>query len=512
MKQYDLIVIGAGITGLSTALAWLKLYTPQKNKVLVIEKQPIVGGCITTFARKGYRFDTVQLMPDITRLLNYFEIKPELKKFNGYYARIFLVDANTNLVKRIEIPSGVDAFRNMLQQRYPEDKKAIQSFFDYSTAMYKELFHLIVEPNIVQLFGLLLKCPHIIRNANKTFRQYMQAFGFKNQELIEIFDVFSAFSGMPAERCAALLTVSAMMTSLYGSWRTSKGFIELPYTFKREIEKYGGEIRTNTGVTEVLIDNKKAHGVKTAKNETIYSDNIVITTDTKVAMTQLVDFNKLMKIDKKYAQKVKDVKMSPSAITIHLGLSDNIDLKQSGFDCGYNVLTTGKGTFEKMFRAFDEGTTAFNLKNFHCAVICPSLKTGGKTSLIIRVVPVPIADWHSLRNSDYQKYKKKKEQIGDFFIQLVERYMIPNLRQHIEFKDIATPATYLRYLNSPTGSNYDMSPYPDNFGKNRLKMRTPVKNLYLPKFSHGIWPSMQAGLQVVDMISKGKIMNGKSRY
>jgi len=70
----------------------------------------------------------------------------------------------------------------------------------------------------------------------------------------------------------------------------------------------------------------------------------------------------------------------------------------------------------------------------------------------------------------------------------------------------------MRYINSPTGSNFDMLPVPENFGKDRLPTRTPVKNLFLPKFSHGIWPSMQAGLQVADMISGGKIMNGASRY
>lgn len=76
--------------------------------------------------------------------------------------------------------------------------------------------------------------------------------------------------------------------------------------------------------------------------------------------------------------------------------------------------------------------------------------------------------------------------------------------------DVSTPATYKRYIGSPTGSQYDMLPLPSNFGKNRLPTRTPVKGLFLPKFNHGIWPSLQAGLQVVDMISGGKIMNGNA--
>ena len=89
-------------------------------------------------------------------------------------------------------------------------------------------------------------------------------------------------------------------------------------------------------------------------------------------------------------------------------------------------------------------------------------------------------------------------------------HMIPNLKEHILFTDITTPATYKRYIGSPTGSQYDMLPVPSNFGKNRLPTRTPIKGLFLPKFSHGIWPCLQAGLQVVDMISGGKIMQGNS--
>jgi len=107
---------------------------------------------------------------------------------------------------------------------------------------------------------------------------------------------------------------------------------------------------------------------------------------------------------------------------------------------------------------------------------------------------------------------EQKEEVSNFYISQVEKYLIPNLKNHIIYKDIATPATYERYIGTPSGSNYDMAPYIDNFGLKRLKMRTPIKCLYQPKYSHGIWPSMQAGIQVIDMILNGKILNGYSRY
>ena len=56
-----------------------------------------------------------------------------------------------------------------------------------------------------------------------------------------------------------------------------------------------------------------------------------------------------------------------------------------------------------------------------------------------------------------------------------------------------------------------MAPYPDNFGRTRLKMRTPVKGLFQPKFVHGVLGSLLAGLQVNDMMLDRSVMNGNAR-
>lgn len=133
---------------------------------------------------------------------------------------------------------------------------------------------------------------------------------------------------------------------------------------------------------------------------------------------------------------------------------------------------------------------------------------GGKNTLVIHVTPEPMADWERLRHDDYSRYRARKEERARAYIGLVETYMIPDLSRHIRYLDAATPATYARYLGTVQGANSDMLAVPSNFGKNRLPTRTPFRGLFLPKFSHGIWPSLQAGLQVVDMITGGEIMGG----
>lgn len=511
-RKYKIIIVGAGITGLSTGLAWTKIYNTRENPVLIIEKQSVPGGCVATFARKGYRFDTVQIIPDVSDVLNFLDIDIELKKFNNFYARLFLANPKNEKVKIIPINSNHEEFKNYLIWNYPEDKKQILSFFTYCQKMHNELCFLKTEPKFRELFKILFRCKKILANSNKTYKQFLNSFKFYNQEVTEILDTFSSFSGLSGNRCAALLTACAMVTTLQGSYRPQKGFITFPQALRNKYLENGGEIQFRTEVSKILTDNKKAIGVELVDGRKIYSDFVVSTADTQVSLGKMIGYNKLKNLNGKYAKKALNAEMSPSGMAIHLGLDNEINLRDLGFDCGYNVLTTGQNSHEKMFDSWYNNETLFSDEYFHLAVIAPYLQTGGKPNLIIHVVPVASEKWISLRDNDYGKYEKFKNEVAEFYIRKVEKYMIPGLKSHIKFMDVSTPATYARYIGSPSGSNYDMMPLPGNFGKNRLKTRTPVKNFFLPKFSHGIWPSLQAGLQVVDMISGRKIMNGNSSF
>jgi hypothetical protein len=120
--------------------------------------------------------------------------------------------------------------------------------------------------------------------------------------------------------------------------------------------------------------------------------------------------------------------------------------------------------------------------------------------------------WKQIRESDYEKYRVKKEKWADFLIDIAEKYFIPGLREHIIVKDISTPATYSRFSGSPTGSIYDIASLVTQFGPKRLPMLTPVKNLYQPKFAHGLYGTMMGGVQVVDLILERKFNNGNSLF
>jgi len=510
--QKSLIIIGAGMTGLSSGLAWAKNNNTSEKPVLIIEKQPKTGGEVTSYERNGYQFDTCQMISNLTDIFKYLGIDVELRAFKGLYMRIFLVKSGENEARVLNLPSGIDGFREHLKKEYPDEAVKIEEFLIYSHKMFKELDKLKYEPTFPELLKTLITCPKIVMNASKNFEDYFNKFDIKNEEVREIFSAFAAMSGLPDNRVAALLPIGVMFSLLEGAFRPRNGFIELPRAMEKQFLDLGGEIRTGTEVKKIMTDDGRVLGVVLSDGEKIYSDNVISTVDTKLAMEKLVGMDIIRERDNAYAEKIESIKMSPSSMNVSLGLDDKIDLAGLGLDCGYNVVTTGGNTFNRLHEAFLKGENAMSEDCFHIGVICPSLTTGTRPNITIRVVPMALAHWMELRKNDTAKYKNEKEKWGNFFIDLVEKHVIPDLKKHIIVKDISTPATYARYNGSPTGSIYDMASQPDNFGRNRLKMRTPIDGLYQPKFAHGVFGTITGGLQVIDMILERKIMDGNSRF
>ncbi|HPV99070.1 MAG TPA: NAD(P)-binding protein, partial [Spirochaetota bacterium] len=107
---YDLIIIGSGVTGLSSGLMWLK--NTRDKKTLILEKNPYPGGYITAFRRGAYVFETTQLFPDVVDILDYLGLDIKLKPYTGTFMRRLVVDGDE--VDEYRIPVGPDNFTDYL--------------------------------------------------------------------------------------------------------------------------------------------------------------------------------------------------------------------------------------------------------------------------------------------------------------------------------------------------------------------------------------------------------------
>ena len=504
--DYDLIIIGAGISGLSTALMYLK--NTEGKRILIVEKNSYVGGYSTTFRKGGYVFETTQLFPDIIEMMDYLGLDIKLKRYENDFMRRIVVRGDE--VDEYKIPTGSENFTRYLKNEFPDDADKIEKLMNYSTSMFSQVRKLKVLPTLKDTLVTPFKAPKVIVNLSRTYSGLLDKFDITNPKLREVMETFTSFSGVPSDKASSIYATGAMLSSMTKCFRPYGYFDEFPANMAELFQKRGGELFLNAKVEKIVIENGTAVGVKLKKEDRIIRAEKVITTiDPMVAMRRLVGDENL---PAKYINRLENTVMSASSINIALGLDDDIDLASMDLDYPYNVVSTGLGTSEKLFDGFLAGDNSFTKDCFHAAVICPSLTTGAKNTITIRCTPFAINKWLEWRENDPEKYKAEKERWADFFINIAEKYFIPGLRKHIVVKDISTPATFSRYSGSPTGSIYDMASIVTQFGPKRLPFKTPIKNLFQPKFAHGLYGSMMNGVQMVDMLLNRKFNDGNSLF
>jgi len=505
-EEYDLVIIGAGLSGLSSGMMW------QRNTIgkrtLIVEKNTYPGGYSTAYEREGYVFETTQLFPDIIDILEYLEIELDLKQYEGNFMRRLVVDGEQ--VEEYKIPAGAENFKEYLVNKFPEDAGKIRSLMDYSVDMFKQVRKLKANSTLKDKLKIPFQAPKVVANLNRTYSELLDKFGINNPKLREVMETFTSFSGVPSDRASAIMATGAMLSSMTRCFRPYGFFDEFPAKMAQLFQERGGEILFDTEVERIVVENGESRGIRVkGKDDIIRAKTIITTIDPMLAMRTLVGDEHLPAA---YVEKLDNIIMSVSSINVALGLDEHIDMKALDLDYPYNVVSTGLGTAEKLFYGYLSGDHAFSEDCFHMAVICPSLTTGAKNTITLRCTPFALGQWKEWRDKDYNKYKEEKEKWADFFIGIAEKYFIPNLSKHIVVRDIATPATYARYSGSPSGSLYDMASLVSQFGPKRLPMITPVKNLYQPKFSHGLYGTMMNGVQVVDLLVDRKFNNGNSLF
>ena len=132
MKKYDDIVVGSGISGLTMAL----ILGMNGRKVLLLEKEPRIGGSVARFYRKGVPFDIGfhftgglhegGILHDILTALDLNEfIQPVF--YSGGNASSYLFESEN---EKFELPNGIEPLKKKLKEYFKEETQAIDSYFE----------------------------------------------------------------------------------------------------------------------------------------------------------------------------------------------------------------------------------------------------------------------------------------------------------------------------------------------------------------------------------------------
>ncbi|MBK7131581.1 MAG: NAD(P)/FAD-dependent oxidoreductase [Bacteroidales bacterium] len=251
-NSYNTIIVGGGIAGLTSA-AYL---SRAGQKVLLVEKNRECGGLVNSFTRDGFHFDAgVRALEDagiIFPMLKDLGIQLEVVKSPvslGIENEILHIENIDSLIK----------YRELLVKFYPESKEEIDEVLKNIRKIMKHMDVLYGIENPVFkdlkndrafLFKKLLPwLPKFITTVGKINRLNMPVEDYlgefvKNQSLLDIISQHF-FKNTPAFFAMSYF-------SLYLDYFYPKGGVgKLSEAMKNKVIEYGGEIKTETKITEV---------------------------------------------------------------------------------------------------------------------------------------------------------------------------------------------------------------------------------------------------------------------
>jgi len=470
--SWDVIVIGSGIGGLVTA----SQLAAKGAKTLVLERYLIPGGSGGSFRREGYTFDVGASMIFgfgekghtnlLTRALGdvgqHCETVPDPAQLEYH------LPGGLN----VAVDRDYEAFIARLTGLFPHEAKGIRAFYDTCWQVFNCLDAMpllsLEDPAYLAkvFFKAPLACLGLARwlpfNVGDVARQHI-----KDEQLLKLIDMECfCWSVMPADLTPMINAGMVFSDRHAGGINYPKGGVGvIAEKLVAGLESHGGAIRYKARVTEVLIENGQAVGVKLADGETIQARRVVSNAtrwDTFAGegsvRQPLVDAAHTPKAERTWRRRYKP---SPSFLSLHLGVDASVI--PEGFHCHHLLLEDWAAMEDEQGVIFVSIPTLLD----------PSLAPEGR-HIVHTFTPSDIQAWKDLSPS---AYKAKKSADAARLVQRLEA-ILPGLAGAIRHQEIGTPRTHRRFLGRMGGS---YGPIPALRLPGLLPMpfnRTGLQNLY----------------------------------
>jgi len=480
--NYDVIVAGAGIAGLSSAA----ILSSRGFKVLVIESSRTTGGNCTSWDRNlgnGQRFVFDSGVQDISGLNSSGAVHKLLaavraedricwkRVLHGYYNKGTFIHGHEDIRQ----------FIDNLCTAFPGEQASLIAFFDEIEALYKEFYtgqesgrKLSNFPQQTQE-GLewITARLRLKRWLGRPYGEMLDAY-FGDDDLKTILTTLTDYITDAPRQAEVLDMIPLFGYYLYGGYYPCGGAKTLPALLTDVILKTGGTILTCCSVDRFLTDQGRIVGVSTRCGRTFRAAQVISNIGPQKTFSRLSGH---VGLPAAYSRRLKQLQVGPSSLLLNIALDYCPDLPPRTF-----VLEDGH---------------ILGIGN--PSVLDPSLAPPGCSALtaLHLLSEEESRQWIAMEKTDC---RAQKDIVVNRIIDSLEASVLPGLRQHIQYRQLATPRTFCRYTDACNGNIYGAAlkswrPYP----------QTPVKGLFLVGagtfFGAGIEAVILSSLQAVDLIT-----------
>lgn len=470
--QYDVIIIGAGLSGLTAA----SLLAKRGLKTAVIEHSKTPGGSCGIFKRNVAIFDQGAAM-----LYGFGE--------HGFNAHRFLfncLEEPFEVVKhdllytvhyqghKICFWPDIDRFIKELSDVFPGQAANIKRFYK---DMQKCYYHVISEtPNYTtpdemepksslksvlrHPFSYIRFLSYLNISAEKLLRKY-----FSDPDILHFFDKLTSTYCYATLKEAPAILASVMFIDNHegGSFYPAGSTLFLPGKLEKVIEENAGDMYYNNTVTKILFEKEHACGVLLENGTKIYAHNIIYSGTVWNLYNNLLSDISLTPKEQKWA---KQIPTYPSVVLYTLVNSTVI----SKNTCPIEMLAANPN-------AIDESELTLYILSLDDETLCP------KNQHVVIAIGPSFRDWNSISRSDsfsnsttlYNQWKKEEQ--NRILAALEKRF--PGFQANLLHCELATPKTIEHYTMKNNGAAAGPKQMLGQHMLLRQSIRTRWKNLYV---------------------------------
>jgi phytoene desaturase len=462
MKTQSVLVIGAGIGGLSAAIHLAKA----GRQVTIIEKNSNPGGRLDRYTREGHHFDTgptLFVMPlvyeaefallgtPLQELVTLQRVDPTYRIIFDDGSRLALTSDMESMYRQMEAIE-LGSFRGLLRYMNEGARHYDLSMERLVTRDFRTIMEFLSPRNIPMFLQL---------DAFSQHYRHMQAY-FKDPRLKSAFTFQDVYMGLSPYEAPSTFSMMPYTELAHGVWYPRGGMYSIVEALITLATQAGVEIIYNTEVERIEIAGGKTSGVKLLDGSHMQADVILANADLPYVYQHLLP-------DKNLAAKLTRKHFSCSVISFFWGLDKTFP------ELGPHSLFL-TDDYRANFKSINRDLTIPQNPSLYVhapARLEASMAPQGQDTLIA-IVPVGYIneeneqDWNDLKEKARRSVLRRLASIG-----------VTDLEEHIKFEVCYTPRSWERQYHLLKGATHGLSHELLQLGYFRPHNRHPhYPNLY----------------------------------
>ncbi len=450
--KYDVIIIGSGLGALICA----RQLSQKGRNVLVLERQQQAGGCLQSYRRGDFWFDTGlhyvgglaegQPLHDAFQQLGLLSLQWQRLDADGF-------DQVTIGRQTYPLAEGYDRFVETLSHFFPTERGALKQFAQ-----------------------MLRHLPPMEESCGVNAYDYLTSL-FHDPLLTNVISATAMRMELKRESLPLFNFLHGLSSYIQSSWRLKGCGNQIVSSLLKDIKATGSEVICAAEVQELKVHDGKIVAAQCLNGRTFEGSIFISGVHPQLTFGWVKETN-IMK--NTFRRRIHALQNTFGMFTVSLVIKPNV---LSYFN--HNKYVYRKANVWTFAEGLQSGTSAgIDAGSVGGVMVSARVPEDGTTyaRLIDLLTPMPWTLWQHWADTTVGRrgvnYELQKKQIADECIRLAER-VIPGLHDMVEQCYTSTPLTWRDYTLSPCGSAFGIRKDSRSPLTTMLSPKTPIPNLFL---------------------------------